>query len=277
MAGIYYVDLLDVLLAAGCAVAESATTAGWQTRARSSGGFPAPPLGVCWHHTASNTSPANDLSWMIDGSDDAPIGNLLIDRDGVCWPIAAGASNCAGKGGPATFSRGTCPVDSGNTRLFNVEVANAGTGQPWPVVQIDAYFRASNALNARFGNLPADVITHQGYAPDRKQDPATAAAVQGPWRPGAVTSSGTWSVDDIRDEAGRRGTYPTDLEEDDMYLATLDDGRIVVAGSAVRPVSADELAGPFATLPRYTPGPSSYWHAWLTAAADEYTDRVGMT
>ncbi|MET0415646.1 MAG: hypothetical protein ABW022_06460, partial [Actinoplanes sp.] len=100
MTGLYVTDMLDVLRAAGCRVAENATTNGWQTRARSSGGFPVVPLAVWWHHTASSTTPASDLSYMIDGSDDAPVGNMLIDREGVCWPIAAGASNCAGKGGP---------------------------------------------------------------------------------------------------------------------------------------------------------------------------------
>jgi hypothetical protein len=204
MTGIYYAEMGDVLRAAGLEVAETEVNRGWETRARSSGGFPAPPLGVWWHHTASDTTPTNDLSWMIDGSDDAPIGNLLIDRSGACWPIAAGASNCAGKGGPATFSRGTAPADGGNTRGWQIEVANNGLGQPWPTVQIDAYFAASNALNALAGNRPTDAISHRRWAPDRKIDPATADAVQGLWRPGAETSSGTWDLDDITAEAARR-------------------------------------------------------------------------
>src|SRR4051794_13956005 len=185
--GIYYTELLDVLRAAGCKVAENGTTDGWQTRARSSGGFPSAPLAVWWHHTASATSPANDLSYMINGSDDAPVGNMLLDRTGTYWPIAAGASNCAGKGGPATFSRGTVPLDSGNTRGWQIEVANNGVGERWPQVQIDAYFAGSNALNAHVGNLPTDVITHNVWAPTRKVDPATAAAVEGPWKPRSCT------------------------------------------------------------------------------------------
>jgi hypothetical protein len=140
---------------------------------------------------------------MIDGSDDAPIGNLLIDRTGTCWPIAAGASNCAGKGGPTTFSRGTIPVDSGNTRGWQIEVANDGLGELWPTVQIDAYFAASNALNQLAGNRPTDCVTHRRWS-DRKIDPATAAAVQGLWHPGAETSSGTWDLDDITAECARR-------------------------------------------------------------------------
>ena len=62
-----------------------------------------------------------------------------------------------------------------------------------------------------------------------------------------------------------------------MYLATLDNGDVVVVGSAVRPVSGDEIApgGPFATLARFTPAPGSYWHQWLRAGHEEYTRRVG--
>lgn len=206
MAGLYYADMLDVLEAAGCRTAENGTTDGWQSRARSSGGFPAPPLAVFWHHTASDTTPANDLSWMIDGSDDAPIGNLLLDRTGTFWPIAAGASNCAGKGGPATFTRGTIPADGGNTRGWQLEVANDGLGEPWPVAQVDAYFAGSNALNAHVGNDPGDVITHAGWT-DRKVDPATAAAVAGPWSPRSTSSAGTWNLDDVRAECRRRAQH----------------------------------------------------------------------
>jgi peptidoglycan hydrolase-like protein with peptidoglycan-binding domain len=204
---IYYPEMLDVLRAAGCAVAENDITDGWQTRARSSGGFPSPPLAVWWHHTASSTSPANDLSWMIDGCDDAPVGNLLLDRYGIFWPVAAGASNCAGKGGPWTFSRGTVPLDSGNTRGWQIECANNGVGERWPQPQIDALFAGSNALNAHVGNLPDDIISHHAWAPDRKIDPATAAAVEGPWRPSSSNGSGTWSLHDMSVECSARAGH----------------------------------------------------------------------
>jgi hypothetical protein len=221
MTGLYYADMVDVLQAAGCEVAVTAINDGWQTRARSSGGFPSAPLGVVWHHTASSTTPANDLAYMIDGSDDAPIGNLYIDRDGVCWPVAAGASNCAGKGGPVFFSRGMCPLDAGNTRCFNIEVANSGVGERWPVAQVDAFFAASNALNAHVGNQPYDIVTHalgsgDGYT-DRKIDPATADAVEGPWQPASTNSSGTWRLADIVAECVRRAEpLPPPGDEEDM-------------------------------------------------------------
>jgi hypothetical protein len=165
---------------------------------------------------------------MINGSDDAPVGNLLLDRNGVFWPVAAGASNCAGKGGPASFSRGTIPLDSGNTRGWQIEVANNGVGEIWPSVQIDAYFAGSNALNAHVGNRPDDVISHAGWT-DRKIDPATAAAVQGSWVPRSINSSGTWNLDDIRDECWSRSIdnpppRPPDTEEDVQLVIISPDG-----------------------------------------------------
>jgi peptidoglycan hydrolase-like protein with peptidoglycan-binding domain len=149
---------------------------------------------------------------MIDNCDDAPVGNLLLDRDGTYWPIAAGAANTAGKGGPLALSRGTIPADSGNTRSVAIECANNGVGEPWPQAQIDAYFRGSNAINAQLGNRPDDIFSHalgagDGWT-DRKIDPATASAVQGPWVPRSVNSSGTWSLQDMRNECLARAGQP---------------------------------------------------------------------
>src|SRR5215510_7794854 len=212
MSGIYIVDMLDILRSAGCKVSESSTTNGWQKRARSSGGFPFMPLGVQWHHTASSTSPANDLSWQINGCDDAPVGNCLLDRTGTYWPVAAGAANTAGKGGPLTLSRGTVPQDSANSQTFAIEAANNGVGESWPTVQIDAYFAGSNALNSYFGNRPDDIFSHalgegNGWT-NRKIDPAVAGSVQGNWKLRSVNSSGTWSLTDIRNEClARAGSY----------------------------------------------------------------------
>jgi hypothetical protein len=212
VSGLYLTWLVDVLRSAGCMVKESSTTNGWQGRARSSGGFPFTPYGIQWHHTASQTSPANDLEWQINGCDDAPVGNLLLDRDGCYWPVAAGAANTAGKGGPLTLSRGTIPKDQGNTHSVAIECANNGVGEPWPEIQVNAYIAGSNAINARLGNRPDDVFTHalgagDGWT-DRKIDPATADAVQGLWKPPSVNSSGTWSLASIRNECLNRAGLP---------------------------------------------------------------------
>ena len=233
--GDYWIDdMFDILAAAGVAVGINSINSGWERRSRSSGGFDAAPLGCQWHHTASSASVDNDLSYMIHGSPDRPVGNVLVDRAGIWWPIAAGAANTSGKGGPNTFSRGVCPLDKGNTKLFSIEIANSGVGENYGQATIDSCFAGSNALNAAFGNFPSDVVTHalgagDGYT-DRKIDPATAHTVQGPWRPGSVNSSGTWSLADLRAEcvarAGASIPEPPDPQpsEEDPDMLALDFG-----------------------------------------------------
>lgn len=254
--GSLYYDLVGILRGAGCTVSENSITDGWERRARSSGGFSSPPLAVFWHHTASSASVQSDLSYMINGSSDAPVGNVLLDRSGCFWPIAGGASNCAGKGNAMTFSRGTGGANNGNCWGFQIEVANNGVGEAWPQAQIDAFFRGSNALNAFVGNQPADVTSHalgagDGYT-DRKIDPATAAAVQGPWKPRSTNSSGTWSLADIRAECQRRAggsvgpgpTPPPPLEEDDTMLRAAknkDTGNTYVLGNGSTAQTMDGL------------------------------------
>lgn len=210
-------------------------TPGWEKRARSSGGFASPPLGIQWHHTAGNTNLQANLDWQTSGCPDAPVGNMLLWFDGTCHMVAAGAANTAGKGGPIKMSRGTVPLDSGNSTTWAIEAGNNGVGQEWPQIQIDAYFTVSNTLNAKFGNVATDLFTHAGYTdascPGRKIDPATAAAVQGPWKPRSVNSSGTWNQDDVRAEAQRRwaGVTPIPDEEDDMPLSQEDIDKIAHA------------------------------------------------
>src|SRR4029453_2886438 len=155
------------------------------------------------------TTPQNDADYMCRNSSDRPIANLLVARDGAVWVLAAGATNTNGKARSRPFSLGTVPADSMNTHAVGIEIANNGVGEVYPAVQIDAAFGASVAVARQVGLAARDVETHQDYAPDRKIDPATAEAVLGVWRPWAATSSGTWSVDDLRDEHERRWVGPT--------------------------------------------------------------------
>jgi len=271
-------NMADVLRDAGLVVTEQS---GWKTRARSSGGYAAgKPWCIMWHHAASapGASAESVAEYASYGSDVAPVCNLVLGRDGAVIVCAAGATNTNGTGGPFTVSRGVVPVDQMNTHAIGIEAVNTGVGEPWPQVQIDAYFTINNALAAAYGLDPGDCCTHYAWTPGRKIDPATAAAVQGPWRPAALNTSGTWSLEDIQAEARRRATTapPPSQEDDPMYLAHLQDGTVCVVGSAVRPVSGDEIAagGPFAKLAHYYPDPSSWWHMWLAAGVAEYSSRV---
>jgi hypothetical protein len=111
---IYYAEMLDVLAAAGCYVAESATTDGWQTRARSSGGFPEPPLGVWWHHTASSTS-------AVEG----PWKPASITSSGT-WSVVDIAAECIARAEPLP------PPQQEDDMLRKVLVPRLGpTDPPW--------------------------------------------------------------------------------------------------------------------------------------------------
>jgi hypothetical protein len=138
-----------------------------------SGGFEQ-LLGVVVHHTASppTTSFDNDWSYCAVGHQDAPVANMLLGRDGTVGIHAGGASNHAGKGGPWAASKGTVPLDSGNSRLLGIEAQNAGTGESWAPVMVDAYERLVAALSDAYGFVPAtDVPAHFQWAPTRKIDP----------------------------------------------------------------------------------------------------------
>ena len=84
-------------------------------------------MGILVHHTASNTSKANDLHYITYGNPDNPVSHGLLARDGTFSLIAGGATNHAGKGGgsdsrpPWDTSRGRIPVDSANSRVFGIE------------------------------------------------------------------------------------------------------------------------------------------------------------
>ena len=55
-----YYPWADIARDAGLNVIVTDTNAGWERRARSSGGFPASPLGVMWHHAASSPSTSDE-------------------------------------------------------------------------------------------------------------------------------------------------------------------------------------------------------------------------
>lgn len=230
MSGTYLTWMADALRAAGLEVTE---VTGWQTRARSSGGYAAGrPWCVMWHHTASDTTPENDVNYIVSGSPDAPLANLYLSRTGAVWVCAAGATNTNGKGGPLAVSRGVVPLDSMNTYGVGIEAANNGVGEVWPAEQIGAYFAINAVLTYHLELEPSDLATHAAWAPTRKIDPATAAAVAGPWSPGAINSSGTWSVADVRAEAVRLASPPPPTppdQEAELYctiVTVIDSGAV---------------------------------------------------
>jgi hypothetical protein len=226
--GSIYLDFLDDAVK----VAAEATGYSWKVydsswlhRARSSGGYDTLPLCVMWHHTAGADNAQGEADYMVKQADARPIANICVDSK-IAIVMAGGATNTNGSGvnSPMTFSRGTVAKDDMNRRAVGIEICNNGVGATYPEKQMNFLFALSNEINRRCGNQPTDVCTHQHYAPDRKIDPAVAAAVQGVWKPRSVNSSGSWNVEDLRAECKRRwaGTAPgptpppTPTEEDDM-------------------------------------------------------------
>ena len=189
---------------------------GWEQRSRSSGGYDQ-LWAVIVHHTASNTSPDNDCSYMWGStSGDQPIGAVLLERTGRVTIGAAGATNCAGKGGPMPTSHGTIPVDKGNSYAFNIEAANAGTGEHWSDVMLDAYTLLVATLCDHLAlDVERDCWSHFEWAPDRKIDPA------GPDR--YASGSASWDMGAFRSDVATCSTAPTPPPEPQEDEVTDDD------------------------------------------------------
>ena len=242
--GAYWLfDLPDVIEASGL---EVDTWPGWESRSRGSGGYDA-VWAVFVHHTASKTTLHNDCSYMWDSSSgDQPIGALYLDRSGLVMVGAAGATNCQGSGGPYDVSNGTIPTDKGNAYGIAIEAANAGTGEPWPRPQQDAYVILCATLCAAYDLDPAgDVVAHYEWT-TRKIDPAGPSD----WAFGAAS----WDMVEFRDAVVDNlaplptpptPTPPTDEEDSRMLgLVRLDSNPnaiYVTDGISARKVRSDEV------------------------------------
>jgi hypothetical protein len=172
------------------------TIAGWETRARSSGGL-IEVRGAIWHHTASGprSDGANDANFIATGGGTPPISQLYLDRTGTVWIIAAGAANHAGRGGPLAPRSPApwLPQNDANRYTIGIEMANAGTGEQWPRVQLEAAITLGAILTRRFRYSLDRNIGHRDWCgpdtstPGRKIDPS------GPWQNGPRwPSSSSW-------------------------------------------------------------------------------------
>jgi len=223
MGGIWLYDLPEALAGLGGVSFYD----GWETRSRSSGGYDA-LLGIAVHHTASQTSAANDTAYMWRNADDRPIGAIYLARDGQIIVGCAGATNCVGKGGPLLTTKGTIPKDGGNARSISIEAANNGVGEQWPDVQQDRYIELVDRLLRWYGFAAADVFSHHEWAPDRKIDPA------GPSRFGTINTSMTWNMGYFRAALGAPDPnpipppIPEDFDMDSFLIRDRDSGGIAL-------------------------------------------------
>jgi len=103
------------------------------------------------------------------------------------------------------------PADSGNSRCFGIEAANAGTGaEAWTQAQQNSYIKMNRALCNAYRLVPAtDIRSHAEWSPPRKIDP------KGPsrWSP---DNSKPWNMNAFRDEVASTLPAPIPPSEDDM-------------------------------------------------------------
>jgi hypothetical protein len=227
--GRYLTDLADVVRAAGLAVVEEP---GWQTRARSSGGYgDGRPTHIMCHHTASGPGSDGqaDVDYMCYGSDIRPVANLYLARNGQVWIMAAGATNTNGSGvDPCALTAD----DDMNVHAVGIEAANGGTGEPWPDIQQDAYVTLVAALCAAYTIDTGRVHAHFEWAPSRKIDPAGESRY--------ADGAASWNMDIFR---GDIATPPS--EENPMVFRTSSTADAIYAQGDdmnVRHVTAQEGA-----------------------------------
>jgi len=82
--------------------------------------------GIVLHHTAGT----NSLRYIVSGNPYAPVRacHFLVDRDGMVQVVSGSGAYHAGRGGPWTFTKTvTIPKDSGNSRLWGIEIESVGT------------------------------------------------------------------------------------------------------------------------------------------------------
>jgi hypothetical protein len=210
----YLTDLADVVRRAGLVAHEQS---GWQTRARSSGGYDSGrPTHAMVHHTASNPSSdgQSDVDYIISCAD-APLANLYLSRTGEVWVIAAGATNTNGKGGPLDG----VPVDSMNTHAVGIEAANNGVGEQWPIVQQDAYVVLVRALQDAYAITHCR--DHTEWAPGRKCDNTGPSRFAPSGCGGGCNGADKWDMSRFRNELSSDGPlppFPIETDEPMDYL-----------------------------------------------------------
>lgn len=145
----YLTQLANVARRTGYPVTE---VAGWKTR----GHGPQPAvLGIVAHHTAGATAGGDypSLGVVRDGRTGlpGPLSQFGLGRSGRIYVIAAG--RCY-HNAPSTSTYHT------NSNSLGIEAENNGR-QPWPAVQLDAYYKLCGELCREFGLTAARVKGHK--------------------------------------------------------------------------------------------------------------------
>lgn len=159
-------NLPTILRDAGLKVVE---VDGWRGRERPG---PFAPVGVLCHHTATRktASDAAVVRLLRVGRSDlpGPLCQIGLSRNGTVYLIAAGRANHAGR----AKSSGTVAAGDGNELYIGIEAFNDGVGEPWPIVQRDAYELLCAVLSVKVtGNSVNTVRGHKETSVTGKIDP----------------------------------------------------------------------------------------------------------
>lgn len=157
------------LRAAGLRVRE---TAGWKTRANSSGLAAFNPKGGVNHHTAAHPTkdnPTPSLGIVIHGRPDlsGPLCNVLLGFDGIFYVVAAGPANHAG-----LPDGGSIRGMTGNSSAYGMEIEHDGV-HPLPDAMVKLAARGWAAILRGRGIQASQVVQHWEWAPSRKVDAGT--------------------------------------------------------------------------------------------------------
>ena len=137
--------------------------------------------GILLHHTAGRDS----LNYICHTNPYAPVraAHFLIARNGMVYVCSGSGAYHAGRGGPWTITKSvTIPRDSGNSRLWGIEIESLGTSPridgtaagmtPEQVVSTALLCVALlDAMRPGPGLFKVGrVIRHRDWAPTRKPD-----------------------------------------------------------------------------------------------------------
>ena len=128
--------------------------------------------GVLCHYTATTGGRHLNmptLRTLIEGRSDlrGPLAHLGLGRDGTYYVVAAGWCNHAGLGNWQGITHG-------NAHFIGIEAENTGGhDDPWPNVQLTAYYRGVAAILRKIGQNERFCAGHKEYAlpKGRKSDP----------------------------------------------------------------------------------------------------------
>jgi peptidoglycan hydrolase-like protein with peptidoglycan-binding domain len=200
--GSLYLDQLPTVLHANGAGVPFIEVAGWQRRARSSGGYNGRIEGISIHHTASG--PASDgwpsVNYGTFKAPARPIANIYVERSGLWWIAAGGATNTSGAGGPTPY----LPVDGANSRTIGIEIMNDGVGEPYTDAQVMTVLHGVsllwNDLAPRYGwGFQSDrIFGHFEWAPTRKCDPTGVSLWTTPENTAGCNRGPRWYMDQFR-------------------------------------------------------------------------------